>query len=68
MRERFQAFLSKQPMDLFLADDIDFLKKMRSDEIPLLTLCRDERLKSLYPYCREKSVHLKDLLGRDSAQ
>jgi hypothetical protein len=68
MRERFQAFLSKQPMDLFLADDVDFLKKMRSDEIPLLTLCRDDRLKSLYPDCREKKVHLTDLLGEDSME
>lgn len=63
MQERFRAFIDRQPMDLFLADDIDFLKKMRSDEIPLLLLCRDDRLQSLYPDCMEKTIQLSDLFG-----
>lgn len=62
-QERFRAFIERQPMDLFLADDIDFLKKMRSDEIPLLTLCKDDRLNSLYPKCKTRAVQLSDLLG-----
>lgn len=63
MSERFRAFINKQPMDLFLADDVDFLKKMRSDEIPIFTICRDERLQILYPGCTEQEVQLTDLLG-----
>lgn len=67
MRERFRAFIDRQPMDLYLADDIDFLKKMRSDEIPLITLCRDDRLQSLYIGCHERTVELSDLLGSKSS-
>ena len=63
MAERFRPFIYKQPMDLFLADDVDFLKKMRSDEVPLLTICRDDRLESIYPGCSEREVRLSDLLG-----
>lgn|GEM_PF-1203329 len=63
MRERFIALLFKQPMDLYLADDIDFLKKMRSDERPLFTLCRDERLQLLYPDCSEREVSMRDLVS-----
>lgn len=67
MAERFRAFLARQPMDLYLADDVDFLMKMRSDEVPLLTLCRDDRLQSLYIGCHERTVELSDLLGSRSS-
>ena len=67
MEERFRAFLARQPMDLFLADDVDFLMKMRSEEIPILTLCRDDRLQVLYPDCSERDVSINDLLGNGSA-
>lgn len=62
MRERFRAFLEKQPMDLYLADDVDFLKKMRADEMPVIMLCRDERLEKLYSDCQGRPVQLSDLL------
>ncbi len=66
MKERFRAFLSKQPMDLFLADNTDFLKKMRSDEIPLLLLCQDKNLQTMYPNCKERSITIRDLLGKQA--
>lgn len=66
MQERFSAFVHKQPMDMFLADDIDFLGKMRSDEIPLLLLCRDKRLQNLYPSRMERPIELSDLLGKEA--
>jgi predicted nucleotidyltransferase len=49
VRERFIAFLSKQPMDLFLADDIVFLKKMRKDEKPIFLIKRGHSLDKEYP-------------------
>ncbi len=36
MKERYRAFLGGQPLDLFLADEINFLNKMRSDEKPFV--------------------------------
>lgn len=63
MKERMRAFLHKQPMDLFLADDVDFLQKMRSDEIPLLILKDDVRLNDLYPDVDEKDVWLDDIVN-----
>ena len=49
-------------MDLYLADDVDFLKKMRADEMPVIMLCRDERLEKLYSDCQGRPVQLSDLL------
>ena len=49
MRERFIAFIRKQPSDLFLADDIDFLKKMRVDEMPIFLIKRMPSLNDNYP-------------------
>lgn len=63
MAERWRAMLALQPMDLYLADDVDFLLKMRSDEIPVLLLARDERMKRLYADNDERPLTLRDLLG-----
>ena len=49
LQERFIAFITKQPMDLFLADEVVFLKKMRSDEKPIFLIKRDKRLDKMYP-------------------
>ena len=49
IKERFIAFLQKQPLDLFLADDINFLRKMRDDERPIFLLKKDIRLENAYP-------------------
>jgi predicted nucleotidyltransferase len=69
MGERFRAFLAAQPMDLYLADDADFLASMRADEIPLLLIKRDERLDKLYPGNSEISLqmmHLQPSINRRS--
>lgn len=66
MAERFRALLAKQPMDLYLADDTDFLKKMRSDEKPFFIIARDSRLESLYPECSARQLTVEDLVGGGS--
>lgn len=62
MRERFYALLAGQPMDVYLADDTDFLTKLRSDEVPLLLIKRDERLERLYPGNVEVELTLERLV------
>lgn len=61
MRERFYALLAGQPMDVYLADDTDFLTKLRADETPLLLIKRDERLERLYPGNAEAVLTLERL-------
>ncbi len=56
MRERFIAFLLRQPTDIFLADDVKFLAKMRSDENPVLLIKRDKRLDTIYPGNQEQLI------------
>jgi len=64
MRERFIAFISKQPIDLFLADDVDFLLKMRNDEMPIMLVCRDDRLKTIYSNCVDRPLSINDLISK----
>lgn len=47
-RERLIALLKCQPLDIYLADEIDFLKRMRKDEYPIFLKANDDRLKLLY--------------------
>lgn len=47
-RERLIAVKLKQPLDLYLADDIKFLQRMRKDEYPIFLKCADPRLKDFY--------------------
>jgi predicted nucleotidyltransferase len=49
MKERFLALILRQPLDIYLADNIDFLKKMRKDEAPIFLIKRDQRLEENYP-------------------
>jgi len=49
MRERILSCLARQPLDLFLADEVTSLKRMRSDETPIFLLKRDRRLDEAYP-------------------
>ena len=49
MRERAIAFIKRQPIDLYLADDVNFLLKMRNDESPIFLIRRDNRLKNYFP-------------------
>ncbi len=63
MKERFIAFLLRQPTDIFLADDVAFLAKMRSDEKPVLLIKRDKRLDSIYPGNPEQIISGEHLVG-----
>jgi predicted nucleotidyltransferase len=66
MRERLIAFVYRQPLDIFLADDIAFLSKMRSDERPLFLIKRDPRLEKKYPDNGERKLDMDDFINRDS--
>lgn len=65
MRERFIAFIYMQPIDIFLADDIDFLLKMRNDESPIFLIKNDVRLENQFPDVRERNLSIKDFEGHD---
>lgn len=56
MRERFIAFLYMQPMDLYLADSVEFLKKLRADEVPVILIKRGEDLENMYPGNPEQDI------------
>lgn len=55
-RERIIAVWFKQPLDLFMADSIEFLDKLRDDEFPVFLKNEDERL-----YKRYQSKEISDL-------
>lgn len=46
--ERLIAVIKKQPLDIYMADSISFLKKMRDDEYPIFLKGDDERLSQAY--------------------
>lgn len=48
-REKVIALFYRQPLDIYLADDIKFLKKMRDDEKPVFLKKNDTRLDENYP-------------------
>ncbi len=52
-RERWIALWARQPLDLYLADDIPFLMKMRPDEPPVFLKKDDPRLDLAYPDGKE---------------
>lgn len=62
MRERWLAVIARQPLDLFIADDVDFFKRMRSYEKPIFLLKGDPRLDKSYPDSQE--VTLERLFNR----
>ncbi len=68
MQERFIAFLYRQPMDLYLADDTDFLARMRADEEPFLLIKRDDRLDEFYPGNPEREISVEHLTGRPAGE
>ncbi len=49
VRERWLALLARQPLDLYLADDVAFLRRMRADEPPIFLIKRDPSLEKEYP-------------------
>lgn len=56
MRERFIALWLRQPLDIYLADDIPFLKRMRPDEPPIFLKKADPRLDQTYPQGRQMRI------------
>ncbi len=55
-RERFLAFVSRQPIDIYLADNVHFLERMRQDERPIFLINRDPQLDLMYPGARERRL------------
>ncbi len=55
-RERLLALFARQPLDIYLADDIPFLRKMRRDEQPIFLKKSDPRLDEAYPARGETRV------------
>lgn len=47
-KERLIAVREKQPLDLYQADSVKFLKRMRTDEYPIFLKCDDSRLRKFY--------------------
>ncbi len=47
-KERLIAVRQINPMDLYLADDIEFLKRLRADEQPIFLKATDQRLFDFY--------------------
>jgi predicted nucleotidyltransferase len=56
LRERWIAFVSRQPLDIYLADGIAFLKRMRPDEPPVFLKKDDLRLDLAYPGGKETRI------------
>jgi hypothetical protein len=56
LRERWIALWSRQPLDIYLADGIPFLKKMRDDEPPVFLKRDDPRLELAYPDGRQTRI------------
>lgn len=64
-KERLIALKNKQPLDVYMADDIQFLKKMRNDEFPIFLKNKDIRLIKEYGTSEEidflKVKHLNNI-------
>jgi predicted nucleotidyltransferase len=56
LRERWIALWSRQPLDIYLADGIPFLKRMRADEPPVFLKKDDPRLELAYPDGKETRI------------
>jgi predicted nucleotidyltransferase len=56
VRERWIALWARQPLDVYLADDVAFLRHMRQDEAPIFLKKDDPRLERAYPEGRETRV------------
>jgi predicted nucleotidyltransferase len=55
-RERWIALWAGQPLDIYLADDVSFLRSMRKDERPVFLKKNDPRLDLAYPEERETRI------------
>jgi len=67
-RERVIALWTRQPLDVYLADDIPFLKRMREDEPPVFLKKDDPRLDQAYPGGKETRIEaLRTSRGNETA-
>ncbi len=64
-RERWIALWARQPLDLYLADDIRFLMKMRPDEPPVFLKKDDPRLDLAYPDGKETRLETLRMSRQD---
>ena len=55
-RERWLALWACQPLDIYLADGIPFLRRMRPDEPPVFLKKDDPRLDRTYPDGRQNRI------------
>jgi predicted nucleotidyltransferase len=55
-RERWIALWARQPLDIYLADDVPFLRSMREDEPPVFLKKDDPRLDLAYPEGKETRI------------
>jgi predicted nucleotidyltransferase len=55
-RERGIAFWTRQPLDIYLVDDVAFLRRMREDEPPVFLKKEDPRLDLAYPHGQETRI------------
>jgi hypothetical protein len=58
LRERWIALWSRQPLDIYLADGIPFLQRMRADEPPVFLKKDDPRLELAYPDGKETRLEM----------
>ncbi len=56
LRERVIALWARQPLDVYLADGIPYLKRMREDEPPVFLKKDDPRLDQAYPGEQEARI------------
>jgi len=66
-RERWIALWARQPLDIYLADDVSFLRSMRKDERPIFLKKDDPRLDLTYPEGEETRIETLKM-GRPGAQ
>ncbi len=57
-RERWIALWRRQPLDIYLADDVSFLRSMRKDERPIFLKKNDPRLDLAYPEGKETRIEV----------
>ncbi len=67
MRERLLAVLAKQPLDVYLVDDLAFLDKMRKDELPVFLVKRSDELERRYPESPIRELQISDFTGQNRA-
>jgi predicted nucleotidyltransferase len=68
-RERLIALLARQPLDIYLADGIPFLRKLRPDEQPIFLKKDDPRLDEAYPENGEtRDIRLREPVGRERSE